>query len=174
MTEEAAVWKRLAALLPEAEAARVGDCWSLGEQEAGLGLLVDGLVAHRVPIGEAERARISVLAEGWGEREALAPRILRCRGDGAPPPVRLIEDCGDVGAADGADVLVPWIVCERCGCVLARTHTREPWGGLSFLAGSYVLVPSARDATPRVCPADAVDEAFAALPAPCAEHTTDR
>ncbi|WP_101254920.1 hypothetical protein [Streptomyces barkulensis] len=73
MIDDADTWNRLAALLPEADAREVGDCREIGEQEAGLGLLVFGLLTHRVPISETVRARISVLAEDWGGREALTP-----------------------------------------------------------------------------------------------------
>ncbi|MFD4371840.1 hypothetical protein [Streptomyces sp. NPDC058486] len=173
MTEEAAVWNRLAALLPEAGAEGVRDCWSIGEQEAGLALLVSGLLAHQVPISETVRAEISVIAEGWGERETLTPQLLQCRGDGKPSRVRLVE--AGVEAVAGADVLVPWIACERCGRVLARAHTREPWG-LSLRARSYVITSPTRDAAVRQFPADSADpagDAFATLLASCAQHATD-
>ncbi|MGN5382074.1 hypothetical protein ACQ4WX_48070 [Streptomyces lasalocidi] len=49
------------------------DCWDIGEQEAGLGLLVAGLLAHQLPISETARAQISVLAETWGERSCSRP-----------------------------------------------------------------------------------------------------
>ncbi|MFE5791175.1 hypothetical protein ACFQ8C_01235 [Streptomyces sp. NPDC056503] len=190
MTEELAVWRRLVALLPEAEAEEAGECWSIGEQEAALALLVSGLLTHQVRIGESTRARISVLAEGWGEREALTPRLLRCPGDGEPSPVRLVEAASDVvrGPGDGSadDVLVPWIACERCGGVLARKHAREPWGGLSHLARSYVITWPEGGAVVREFPADAADAAdaahsadaahtaFEALLAVCAESPSGR
>ncbi|MFD8013112.1 hypothetical protein [Streptomyces sp. NPDC058955] len=169
MTEDVEVWNRLVALLPEAEAREAGECWAVGEQEAGLELLVSGLVDHRVPIGETARARISVLAEGWGEREFLTPRILRCPGDGKPSRVRLIEPADGHHAGDTGDVLVPWIGCERCGRVLTRTHTRESWGGLSYLARSYVITSPADGSVVREFPDDAVDAAFADLLAVCGD-----
>ncbi len=156
------------------------DCWDIGEQEAGLGLLVSGLLTHQVPISETVRAQISVLAEGWGERELLTRKILQCRGDSAPTQLKLIEHVGDIiessGAADpdAANVLVPWITCTRCGQVLMRTHTREPWGDLSYLARSYVITSPEGDAVLRVFPADSASAAFAALLAECAEPTNDR
>ncbi|MFJ5711801.1 hypothetical protein [Streptomyces sp. NPDC093105] len=167
MTEDADTWNRLVALLPEAEAREAGECWAVGEQEAALGVLVSGLVDHRVPIGETDRARISVLAEGWGEREFLTPRILRCRGDGEPSPVRLSEHAEGHDGGTG-DVLVPWIGCDRCGRVLTRRHTRESWGGLSFVAWSYVITSGAGGSVVREFPGDAVDAAFADLLAVCA------
>lgn len=86
VTDDAAVRNRPAALLPEAGAREVNDCWDIGEQEAGLGLLVSGLLGHQVPISGTVRAQISVLAETWGEREALTPRILHCADEGIPGP----------------------------------------------------------------------------------------
>lgn len=172
MTEDGVVWNQLTALLPEAEAEEARDCWSLGEQEAALGLLVSGLIASQVPITELVRVRISVLAEGWGEREALTPRLRRCPGDGGPAPVRLVADEeGAGGPRDGSDdVLVPWIACERCGGVLARVHAREPWGGLSYLAVKYVVTPAAGGGTvTREFPAESPDVAFAYLLEACAE-----
>ena len=73
MTDDAVIWNRLASLLPEAEAQQVKDCWAIGEQEAGLGLLVLNILGRQVLISETTRAQISVLAEVWGEREALTP-----------------------------------------------------------------------------------------------------
>ncbi|GAX58387.1 hypothetical protein SO3561_09960 [Streptomyces olivochromogenes] len=72
------------------------DCWDIGEQEAGLGLLVSGLIAHQLPISETVTAQISVLAEVWGEGESLTPQILQCRGDDAWTQLKLIEHAGDI------------------------------------------------------------------------------
>jgi hypothetical protein len=96
VTADAAIWNWLAALLPEAEAQEVKDCWDIGEQEAGLGLLVSGILDHRVPISETVRVQISVLAETWGERETLTPRILQCRDDGTSGHLKLIEGDGSI------------------------------------------------------------------------------
>ncbi|MEU9133115.1 hypothetical protein AB0D08_34305 [Kitasatospora sp. NPDC048540] len=52
MTDDVALWDRLAALLPEAEARQVRDCWNIGEQEAGLGLLVSGILTHSSGTGD--------------------------------------------------------------------------------------------------------------------------
>ncbi|MFI8320053.1 hypothetical protein [Streptomyces sp. NPDC085529] len=169
MTEDVDVWNRLVALLPEAEAREAAECWAVGEQEAGLGVLVSGLSDHRVPISETTRARIAVLAEEWGEREFLAPRIRRCRGDGERSRVRLIEPVDEPPAGGTGDVLVPWIACERCGRVLTRRHTREAWGGLSSLAWSYVVTSPVDGAVVREFPDDSVDAAFAHLLAVCGD-----
>ncbi|AKJ08681.1 hypothetical protein ABB07_01085 [Streptomyces incarnatus] len=177
MTDDPAIWNRLAALLPEAEAREVMDCWAVGEQEAGLGLLVSGILEHQVLISDSVRAQISVLAEAWGEREALTPQILQCRDGGTPGPVRLIEGDGSTApeAMDGAEqdlaglVLVPWIACARCGQVLMRAHARESWGGLSYLARHYVITTPNRATVLRLFPADAADAAFAALQQACSE-----
>ncbi|WP_367048576.1 hypothetical protein [Streptomyces sp. Je 1-332] len=175
MTDDVDTWDRLAALLPEAEAQEVKDCWDMGEQEAGLGLLVSGLLAHETPISETTRAQLSVLAEAWGERERLTPQILQCRGADQIAGVKLIEtDGGSVdevlGEADhdpAGLVLVPWIACARGGRVLMRAHTREPWGGLSYLAQHYAITSPDRAAVLRVFPPSSTTTAFAALQREC-------
>ncbi|MBB4951613.1 hypothetical protein F4556_007148 [Kitasatospora gansuensis] len=146
MTDDVVVWNQLTALLPEAEAQEVRDCWSIGEQEAGLGLLVSGILAHQVPISETVRAQISVLAEIWGEGETLTPRILQCCGDNLPAHLKVLEHGGGIekpAGGFGQDpvgvVLVPWIACTRCSQVLMRAHNRERWGGLSYVAHHYVI-----------------------------------
>ncbi|WP_143060458.1 hypothetical protein [Streptomyces misionensis] len=177
MTDDAVIWNRLAALLPEAEAQEVKDCWDIGEQEAGLGLLVSGILGHQVPISETVRAQISVLAETWGERETLAPRILQCRDDGAPGHLKLIEDGGStvaeaIGAAEqdlAGLVLVPWIACTRCGQVLMRAHARESWGDLSYLAQHYVITTPNRATVLRLFPADSAGAAFDTLQRACSD-----
>jgi hypothetical protein len=184
------VWNRLAALLPEAEAEEVGECRSIGEQEAALGLLVSGILTHRRAISETVRARLSVLAEDWGEREALTPGILRCRTDGEATAVKLLEDDGstldgatldgstvDGSTVDGAPVrgepaladlvLVPWIVCTRCGRVLMRAHDRESWGGLSCLARRYVITAPDRVTVVQSFAAESVGDAFDSLLRKC-------
>ncbi|MFD8260087.1 hypothetical protein ACFV19_14360 [Streptomyces griseoluteus] len=177
MTDDAVIWNRLAALLPEAEAQEVKDCWEIGEQEAGLGLLVSGILGHEVPISETARAQISVLAESWGEREALTPQILQCRDDGTPGHLKLIESDGNpVPEATGVAVqdlaglvLVPWITCTRCGQVLMRAHARESWGGLSYLAMYYVITTPDRATVLQLFPADSADAAFVSLPRACSD-----
>ncbi|MFF4113659.1 hypothetical protein ACFY0P_09225 [Streptomyces sp. NPDC001714] len=175
MTDDAVIWNRLAALLPEAEAQEVKDCWDIGEQEAGLGLLVSGILGHQVPISEMARAQISVFAETWGERETLTPQILQCRDDGTPDHLKLIEGDGStVPEATGVAeqdlaglVLVPWITCTRCGQVLMRAHARESWGDLSYLARHYVITTQNRAIVLRLFPADSANVAFAALQHAC-------
>ncbi|MFG2843006.1 hypothetical protein ACGF12_07490 [Kitasatospora sp. NPDC048296] len=177
MDEDTALWHRLADLLPEPASKEVKDCWQIGEQECGLGLLVEGLLARQVPIGGADRARISVLAEQWGERERLTPGLLRCPGDSAPAGVRLLD-----GERDEAEVvtgwsepeladlvLVPWIGCTRCGRILLRAHTWEPWDDFSYLAERYVISTPDCDAALRIFPSDSVGEAFAELLHGCPE-----
>ncbi|MGV9309962.1 hypothetical protein ACWENQ_19690 [Nonomuraea sp. NPDC004354] len=180
MIADVVVWNRLAALLPEAEAQEFRDCWDIGEQEAGLGLLVSGIFTHQTVISETVRAQISVLAEVWGEREALAPRILQCRGDDRPTRLKVIEhDGGTVsGATAGTEqdlaglILVPWIACTRCGQVLMRAHAREAWGDLSYLAQHYVITSPDRATVLRLFPADSADKAFAALLHECSQPWT--
>lgn len=177
MIDDADIWNRLAALLPEAEAQEVKDCWHIGEQEAGLGLLVSGILGRQVPISETVRAQISVLAESWGEREALTPRILQCRDEGTPGLVRLIEGDGstvpEVVGGGQQDliglVLVPWIACTRCGQVLMRAHARESWGDLSYLARHYIITTPDRATVLRLFPAESADAAFAALQRACSD-----
>lgn len=48
--EEAAHWRRKAALLPRDDAQGVLDRWESGEQEAGLRLIVSGLRGRGVPM----------------------------------------------------------------------------------------------------------------------------
>lgn len=177
VTDDAVIWKWLAALLPEAEAQEVKDCWDIGEQEAGLGLLVSGILGNQVPISETVRAQISVLAETWGERGALTPQILQCRDEGTPGPLKLIEVDEStvpeaIGGAEqvlaGLD-LVPWIACTRCGQVLMRAHARESWGDLSYLARHYVITSPNRATALRLFPADSAAAAFAALQRACSD-----
>ncbi|GAA2997895.1 hypothetical protein GCM10020229_07860 [Kitasatospora albolonga] len=169
MNVDRAQWYRIADLLPEAAAAEVEDCWESGEQEAGLRLLVEGLLAFQIPVGEADRARIAVLTERWGVRELLAPGLLRCLGDGASAPVRLLD-----AETDGAELLpggpglpglllAPWIRCTRCGHYLLRAHRWEDWDDLSHDAEHYALTSADRSTLLRTFPADAVAEAFTEL-----------
>ncbi|MFE5582292.1 hypothetical protein [Kitasatospora sp. NPDC056531] len=177
MDEDTALWHRLADLLPDPASKEVKDCWDIGEQECGLGLLVEGLLARQVPVGGTDRAQISVLAEQWGERERLTPGLLRCPGDGAPAPVRLLDgDRDEAEVLTGwsepelADlVLVPWIGCNRCGRVLLRAHVWEPWDDFSYLAERYVISTPDCDAALRILPSDSAGEAFAELLHGCPE-----
>ena len=146
---EATRWRQFAALLPPADAAEFMDYWAIGEQEAGLGQLVTGLLEHQVPISETVRAEIAATAEAWGMRTALTPGLGRCLGDHqGDSRLRLIEHAGTVplpGSSVATDpaladlLVVPWIACTRCGQVLARAHDQEPWGDLSYLVRHYVL-----------------------------------
>ncbi|WP_145911263.1 hypothetical protein [Kitasatospora viridis] len=171
MTDDLDAWNRLAALLPPAEAGQVADCWQIGEQEAGLGLLVTGLLAHRIPIDGATRAEIAVIAEAWGERATLAPALARCVGAGGPDRLVLLAEQARGAGADAevsGSVRVPWIACTGCGAVLTRLHEWEPWGELSYLALGYLITSADGSAVLRRFPDDAVDRAFAALLAhPC-------
>ncbi|MES4893254.1 hypothetical protein [Streptomyces sp. NPDC096012] len=177
MTDDAVIWNRLAALLPGAEAQEVKDCRDIGEQEAGLGLLVSGILGHHVPISAMAKAQISVLAETWGERETLTPQILQCRDDGTPGHLKLIEgDANTVPEATGVAeqdlaglILVPWITCTRCGQVLMRAHARESWGDLSYLARHYVITMPNQVTVLRLFPADSADAAFADLQRACSD-----
>ncbi len=177
MTDKIDNWNRLASLLPEPEAQHVRDAWSIGEQEAGLDMLVGGLLAHQVVISERTRAEISVTADVWGEREALAPRLLQCRGDGRPAAVKLIERDGVTisAAAVGVEgeladlVLVPWIACTRCGQTLMRGHTLEHWGDLSYSAWHHLIVSPDHSSVVRLFSDESAHVAFGALLHECPE-----
>ncbi|OKJ93489.1 hypothetical protein AMK26_33915 [Streptomyces sp. CB03234] len=171
MIDEVTLWYRLADLLPEPEATLVRDCWDIGEQEAGLDALVSGLQAGRVVISETTLVEIAVLVREWGMGDALMPRLLCCAVVGSEendPPLRLIEhpDARPLPSSGTGHVLVPWIGCARCGGVLARAHTVEPWGGLSFLPVHYAVM-GPRPGPPRVFGAHDAWSALAALRAQC-------
>ncbi|MGW7309271.1 hypothetical protein ACWGI1_27325 [Streptomyces sp. NPDC054835] len=146
MTNEAAIWHRLAALLPPDDARAVVDCWSTGEQEASLELLVGALLRRQVPVGETTRAEIAVVCEAWGMWPLpLAPRLAQCPGSGSASILQLIENTASVplaattiGLGDQL-VLVPWIRCTACGQTLARIHILEPWG-MSLTPEHYVIL----------------------------------
>ncbi|MFJ8627116.1 hypothetical protein ACIRD3_30355 [Kitasatospora sp. NPDC093550] len=176
MDEDTTRWYRLAELLPAPAAQDVKDCWDIGEQESGLGMLVEGLLARQIPVAAVDRARISVLAEQWGVREQLAPGLVRCLGDGGPAPLQLLDDGDEAEVVTGWPepelaklVLVPWIGCTRCGRILLRAHAWEPWDDLSFLAEHYVVSTPDRASAQRIFPFDSVSEAFAELLHGCPE-----
>jgi hypothetical protein len=173
VTDEATVWRSLAALLPPTQAQEVTDFWSIGEQEGALDLLVSGLLAHDIPIRESVRAQLAVTSEMWGQREALEERIGRCRSSSdddstihvlAPADAVPLTGASLSGRPELADLLViPWITCANCGQVLGRAHEREPWGGLSFLAAHYVLFRLGEIAQTQVFAPTAVRDALAVL-----------
>jgi hypothetical protein len=172
VTDEAALWHRLAGLLPPEEAQCFVDSWDIGEQEGGLQLLVSTLLEHHTQITGNTRVHIAVLAESWGIRESLQADIDRCaRRAPADDAVRLIEpgNASVPGASVGGGVelaqliLVPWIACARCDRVLARAHSLEPWGELSYLPGQYVVFSSGPSTTVDVFAPEAVWDALAAL-----------
>ncbi|MFF2554607.1 hypothetical protein ACFVUS_26640 [Nocardia sp. NPDC058058] len=145
---EIELWERLAGLLPSVEdAANFRDCREIGEQEAGLWLLTQRLLDHGVPVDDRTRAEIEVLAEHWGERYARHDEIASCVGDPAPEvSIRLVPDdraeaieAAITDAVFAGRILVPWIECPRCGRVLSRVHSKQPWGGLSAAAEHYIL-----------------------------------
>ncbi|MER7182683.1 hypothetical protein ABT404_24935 [Streptomyces hyaluromycini] len=181
MTEGVDTWNRLATLLPPAQAEEFKDCWTIGEQEAALGLLLSGILSNDVAISETVRAQLSVLAETWGEREALTPRIRQCRGDGqSASAVTLVEQddvlvSGDTVQADrslASLVLVPWISCTRCSQVLMRVHAHEAWGALSYLAERYAITTPDRTAVARLFSTDSADKAFTSLLQACDQPLT--
>ncbi|GAA3368323.1 hypothetical protein GCM10020367_06230 [Streptomyces sannanensis] len=60
-------------------------------------MLITGLLEHHVPISEAMRAEIAVVAEAWGMWTALAPGIGRCPGsDDGDTSLKLIEQADGV------------------------------------------------------------------------------
>ncbi|MBD0424771.1 hypothetical protein H0H10_37340 [Streptomyces sp. TRM S81-3] len=174
---EGAVWARLAALLPGADDAdEVRGCWEIGEQEAGLEVLVGRLLEQELAVGDTARAELAVMAEQWGVWDRLGtgivaclpgpagPARLRVHEDGAEPPVparSVLED-----PAPGGLVLVPWVSCAGCGLVLARAHVYEEWEELSYLAEAYVVHAPGASRPPRVfARSEADDAAWSALAA---------
>ncbi|MEU7278193.1 hypothetical protein AB0A69_05280 [Streptomyces sp. NPDC045431] len=168
MTDEVTRWYRFADLLPEPAATEVRDLWATGEQEAGLDRLVAGLQAHGVVVSEAVVAEIAVVAREWGMGEVLTPRLLHCaavRAGAEEPALRLIEhpDARPLPAQGTGQAVVPWIGCGRCGEVLARVHTVEPWGALSLTPLHYALLTPGAAARSRLFAADSAWPALAAL-----------
>ncbi|MER5888087.1 hypothetical protein ABT160_30070 [Streptomyces sp. NPDC001941] len=168
--DDEALFDQLARLLPQPQEREVRDCWSIGEQEAALAMLVSALADRRIPISETTRAQLSVLAEAWNSRQALTPQILACPGDKQPSPLQLTAHATPLPpgavpntAADPSTlVLLPWITCTGCGDVLLRAHTREPWGDLSYLADHYLITTHDHTVLRRF-PADSADTALASL-----------
>ncbi|MGW2182020.1 hypothetical protein ACWCXX_28785 [Streptomyces sp. NPDC001732] len=177
MTDEAAVWHRLAALLPSDDAQDVMDSWNIGEQEGGLELLVSALLRHQVPMDETTRAEIAVVCEAWGMWPLpLEPRLSQCPGSGTVSALCLIENTAGtplpattVGLADQL-LLVPWISCTPCGQTLARAHTREPWGELSHTPEHYVVLDTDQGTALRLFPRGDGWEALTALRGSCEEQ----
>ncbi|MGW0394618.1 hypothetical protein ACWDYJ_27765 [Streptomyces sp. NPDC003042] len=186
MIDEATQWGRFAALLPPVPAQEFMDCRQIGEQEAGLDLLVVSLLEHQIAISETMRAEIAVACEDWGMWTTLAPAVRRCRGthdsDSADDAsLRLIEDADTAplpGTSIGADdastglLVVPWIACDLCGHTLGRAHHREPWGDLSPLAQGYVLFFPGRTTSTTMFAPESAWNALNALRLSCDRTTT--
>lgn len=148
---EADLWNRLATLLPTPDdATDFLECRDIGEQEAGLDLLVRLLRESRIPIGDTTRAELEALAEQWGVRLALHDEIASCiRDPDADGSLRLLPDdqaiptdhaaIGLTDAESAELLLAPWIECTHCGRTLGRTHHMEEWGELSYLASRYIV-----------------------------------
>lgn len=174
---EGAIWAGLAALLPDPEQVdEVQSCWDIGEQEAGLEVLVHRLTEQGLPVGESARAELAVMAEQWGVWDLLGASIAGCAEDAERPRWRVLEDGAEETLPLRAVVpestspqseVVPWIVCPPCGRVLARVHRREEWGGLSFLTESYVVFAEDRAVAPLVFDREDGGAAWAALDALC-------
>ncbi|WP_329386110.1 hypothetical protein OG625_26970 [Streptomyces sp. NBC_01351] len=165
MTDEADVWKRFTCLLPTADADEVQGCRGIGEQEAGLDLLVGALLKHQVPLSETTRAEISVVAETWGVREAVSPRLLDCPGDGLPAALLLVEGPYTLELIDpklAGFLLVPWIRCTASGRLLIRAHAEEPWG-LSLIPEHYAVLASEQGPSLRLFDSSAAWEALQEL-----------
>ncbi|MFD0356225.1 hypothetical protein ACFVHW_21170 [Streptomyces sp. NPDC127110] len=166
MIAEADVWNRFVSLLPDGEGHEVQVCWDIGEQEAGLDLLVGGLLEHQVAISETMRAEISVVAESWGVRRDIASRLLACRGDGLPGPIELVERPTTTPLAnlpELADFLVvPWIR-HSSGRLLTRAHVEEPWGDLSLIPEHYAVLASVQGPALRLFESFSAREALEAL-----------
>ncbi|MEU7075893.1 hypothetical protein AB0B30_37765 [Streptomyces narbonensis] len=170
MTDEAARWRRCATLLPPAEAEEFTDCWEIGEQEAGLDLLVATLLERQEPISDTVRVEIAVIAERWGVWATLAPGLRRCVGSGpGDGSLKLVDPAGAAplpyASADDPLVVVPWLACTRCDRILARVHHRGGWGDFSHARSRYVL--SDRDVPAREFEREELWDAVNELRAPC-------
>ncbi|MBZ3904743.1 hypothetical protein [Streptomyces griseiscabiei] len=174
---EAVIWSGLAALLPGPEDVDlVQGCWDIGEQEAGLGALVERLSEARLPVDGTARTRIAVLAEVWDVWDRHGAEIAGLAEEpGRPARLRVLAD-GAEGTVPAGEVLaeppsptselVPWIVCPPCGRTLARSHRREEWtGGLWYIAEAYVVFARDRAVTPLVFDAERDGAAWSALEA---------
>ncbi|MFE0513693.1 hypothetical protein [Streptomyces sp. NPDC058964] len=173
--DEADLWHRLAALLPSpGDVDEVRGCWDIGEQEAGLTVLVRRVRELGLPLGDVERAEIAVMAQEWGVWDQLGtdiaacprevgPELLRVLGDGAGDPVPGRSVLPDRSSPEL--FLVPWITCASCGRTLARGHTREEWGDLSYLPLLYVVFTPGRSMAPRVFDREERHAAWSALAA---------
>ncbi|NUT92772.1 MAG: hypothetical protein HOY78_12195 [Saccharothrix sp.] len=64
-------WREVAGLLPAADAERVLDAVSIGEQEGALDDLVACLVRDRVTLPESVRTWILAEAEDWDVRDRI-------------------------------------------------------------------------------------------------------
>ncbi|MHB9858187.1 hypothetical protein [Streptomyces sp. YIM S03343] len=174
--DEGSVWSRLAALLPDPDDVdRVQGCWDIGEQEAGLDVLVGRLLEQELAIAEPTRAELAVMAAQWGVWDRLAAEIMRCRTDetdhaplrvltgtaAQPMPVRTV-----LPEHPTPDLfLVPWIACGPCGRTLARAHEREDWGDLSYVPEFHVVYAHDGSMAPQVFDETRRDAAWAALSA---------
>lgn len=174
--DEGSVWSRLAALLPDPDDVdRVQGCWDIGEQEAGLDVLVGRLLEQKLAIAEPTRAELAVMAGQWGVWDRLAAEIMRCRTDEAdqaplrvltgadaePMPVRTV-----LPEHPTPDLcLVPWISCGTCGRTLARAHEREDWGDLSYVPEFHVVYARDGSMPPQVFDETRRDAAWTALAA---------
>lgn len=171
---EGAVWPRLARLLPDpGDVDDVRACWDIGEQEAGLDVLVARLRAQGLAIGDAERAELAAMAGQWGEGDRLGETIVALPRDPArPAPPRVLAD----GAEEPLPVrsvlpdhpqeelfLLPWIACRSRDRVLARAHWWEEWGAWSHLTRAYVLFAAGRPVPPRLFPVEEEGAVWSAL-----------
>lgn len=138
-------------------------------------MLVERPAGQGVPVGGSERAELAVTAEQWGVWDRLGASIAGCSPDaGRPARRRVCEDGAEEtlpvravlpGYASPHSVLVPWIGCPPCGRALARVHRREEWGGLSYLAESYVVFAGDGAVAPLVFDREDEGAAWAALDA---------
>jgi hypothetical protein len=150
---------------------------SIGPTRSSRDRLVAVLLKNQVPISETTRAEIAVAAEIWGVWATLAPGLGRCLSSHRDDTgLRLIEHAETVplpGSSVGNDtaladlLVVPWIACTRCGQVLARAHSREPWGDLSYLARHYVLFFPGRSTPTGLFASDSAWDALRQLRMSC-------
>ncbi|MBP2048027.1 hypothetical protein J2Z21_000951 [Streptomyces griseochromogenes] len=72
---------------------------------------------------------------------------------------------GHRGAGRRAERAVAWITCAGCGLTLAREHTREWWGDLSYLPLCHVVFGGDRAVASRVYDREERGAAWSALAA---------